>query len=178
MTRKKSRYRKAQIGFGEFIEKQTNKRARTAPFYPRGHGLKNCAEVRQLERENCWITLRRRTQKITLKKLLARIELCARRANSGPSVPKCRSATLNPAQTEEGAHIIGDATDAVVGKHWEDSDLSGNDVTKNRLDRLDKLLNTATTGNAQKFDPALYDELTANIRSQMGSLDPAANERV
>ena len=87
------------------------------------------------------------------------------------------NAKLDPAQTRERAHIISDATDAVVGKHWEDADLKGDDVTKNRLDRLDKLLNTATTGNAQKFDPALYDELTANIRGQMGSLDADSNER-
>ena len=84
---------------------------------------------------------------------------------------------LNPAQTRERAHIISDATDVVVGKHWEDEDLAPNQVTKNWLDRLDKLLNTATTGNAQKFDPALYDELTANIRGQLGSLDADSNER-
>ena len=34
-----------------------------------------------------------------------------------------------------------------------------------------------TTGNAQKFDPDLYDEVTANIRSQMGSLDAGSNEQ-
>ena len=65
----------------------------------------------------------------------------------------------------------------MIGTHWEDEDQASDKVTKHWLDRLDKLLNTATTGNAQKFDPALYDELTANIRGQLGSLDADSNER-
>ena len=95
---------------------------------------------------------------------------------------KMQEGKLNPAQKNEAAHIIGDATDAVTGKHWEEAGLSPDMVTIGRLDRLDKLLKAATkssdgvTRNAQKFDLGLYDQVTANIRSQMGSLDAAKNK--
>jgi hypothetical protein len=89
---------------------------------------------------------------------------------------------LNPTQKSEAAHIIGDATDAVTGKHWNEADLPPDLVTTFRLDRFDKLLEYATitsdgvTGNTQKFDLGLYDQVTTNIRAQMGSLDATSNK--
>jgi len=173
----KGRYKKAQMGLGEVIEKQVNKGASDSSLYPRGHGLKNCAEVRQLEK-----TMLKRASPFLKEYLEGAIsenrDLRAPRELKAVSAKTQElNAKVYPAQTRERAHIISDATDAVVGKHWEDADLKDDDVTKNRFDRLDKLLNTATTGNAQKFDPALYDDLTANIRSQMGPLDAASNEQ-
>lgn len=71
---------------------------------------------------------------------------------------KMQEGKLNPTQKSEAAHIIGDATDAVTGKHWNEADLPPDLVTTFRLDRFDKLLEYATTtsdgvtGNTQKFD--------------------------
>ena len=173
--REKGRYRQAQIGLGEVIDKQANKRASDSSLYPRGHGLKNSAQVRKLEQK-----ILDHTTSPLLKDALKQA-ISENRSLRAPRELKALSAKmqegkLNPTQKNEAAHIIGDATDAVIGTHWEDEDQASDKVTKHWLDRLDKLLNTATTGNAQKFDPALYDELTANIKSQMGSLDPATNK--
>jgi hypothetical protein len=70
----------------------------------------------------------------------------------------------------------------VTGKHWDEAGLSPDLVTIGRLDRLDQLLEAATkssdgvTRNAQKLDLGLYDQVTANIRAQMGSLDAPSNK--
>ena len=178
----KERYGKAQIEFGLFIENQTNERARDSSLYLRGHGLKNCAEVRQLEGKI--------VDHAPSPHSKDRLEKAIRenRALRAPRELRALSAKmqetnnkLNSAQTREGTHIIADATEAVTGRREEDSDLPPNEVTKNQLDRLNKLLDAATktedgvTGNAKKFDPALYDQLTDNIRGQMGQLDPDSN---
>lgn len=175
----KERYGKAQIEFGLFIENQTNERARDSSLYLRGHGLKNCAEVRQLEgkivdhapsphsKDHLEKAIREN------RALRAPRELRALSAKMQETNNK-----LNSAQTREGTHIIADATEAVTGRREEDSDLPPNQVAKNQLDRLNKLLDAATktedgvTGNAKKVDPALYDQLTDNITGQMGQLDP------
>jgi hypothetical protein len=175
-------YRDAQITLGLAIEKQT-KQAGDSSLYPRGHGLKNCGEVRQREQK-----ILDRFAAPDLKKHLEQA-ICENRSLRAPRELTALSAKmqainhqLNRAQTKEAAHIIVDATDAVTGKREGDSDLAPNEVTKNKLDRLTKLLDAITTrvdgvtGNAQKFDPVLYDELTNNIRAQMGSLDAANNE--
>jgi hypothetical protein len=119
--------------------------------------------------------------KITLQEPSARIEVCARHANWALSA-KMQEGNLNAAQKSEAAHIVGDATDAVTGKHWDEAGLSPDLVTIGRLDRLDQLLEAATkssdgvTRNAQKLDLGLYDQVTANVRAQMGSLDAASNK--
>jgi hypothetical protein len=89
---------------------------------------------------------------------------------------------LNGTQAKEGLHILADATDAVTGKREGEDDLTPEEVTKNQLGRLTKLLDTITTrvdsvtGKAKTFDRDLYGQLIDNIRAQMGHLDPANNE--
>lgn len=172
--KEKDRYKTAQIDFEMVIKEQTDI-AGDSSLYPRGHGLKNSAQVRKLEQK----ILDHTTSPLLKAELKQAISenrsLRAARELKALSA-KMQEGKLNPTQKNEAAHIVGDATDAVTGTHWEDEDQASDKVTTHRLGRLDKLLNTATTGNAQKFDPALYDELTANIRSQMGSLDPATNK--
>jgi len=177
--KEKDRYRTAQIDFEMIIEKQTNRLAGDSSVDP-GHGLKNCAKVRLLEKK--MLDHAAGPQRDHLAGAISE--------NRGLRAPrelralsaKMQEGNLNPAQKSEAAHIVGDATDAVTGKHWDEAGLSPDLVTIGRLDRLDQLLEAATkssdgvTRNAQKLDLGLYDQVTANIRAQMGSLDAASNK--
>ena len=166
----KRRYRTAQMDFGILIAKQTDGLAGDSSIYPAGHGLKNSAQVRRLEQKILDHAASPFFKDHFERAISENRDVRAPRELKALSA-KMQEGELKSTQKGEAAHIIGDATDAVVGKHWEDEDLGPDQVTKNRLERLDKLLKAATTGNAQKFDPSLFDKLTAKIRSEM---DPAA----
>jgi hypothetical protein len=170
----KRRYRDAQINLGMAIENQT-KQARDSSVYLPNHGLKNCGEVRQREKQ-----ILDRARSPHLRDHLEQA-ICENRSLRAPRELTALSAKmratnhqLNHAQTKEAADIIVDATDAVTGKREGDSDLAPNEVTKNKLDRLTKPLDAITT--RVEFDPVLYKQLTSNIRAQMGSLDAANNK--
>jgi hypothetical protein len=170
----KRRYRDAQINLGMAIENQT-KQARDSSVYLPNHGLKNCGEVRQREKQ-----ILDRARSPHLRDHLEQA-ICENRSLRAPRELTSLSAKmratnhqLNHAQTKEAADIIVDATDAVTGKREGDSDLAPNEVTKNKLDRLTKPLDAITT--RVEFDPVLYKQLTSNIRAQMGSLDAANNK--
>ena len=156
------------------------KRAQDSSVYPRGHGLKNSAQVRQLEQK-----ILNHAATPFLKGYLAEA-ISQNRGLRAPGELKALSAkmqeshdNLNRDQKIEAAHIISDATDAVTGNH---SDEAGLPLDVVRLGRFEKLVDAATTsngvtGNAQKFDLDLYDQVTANIRSKMGVLDADSNKQ-
>ena len=176
------KYKIAQTDLGLAIEDQTEK-AGDSSLYRRGHGLKNCGEVRQREQKilDCAASphLKDHLEQAILenRSLRAPRELGALSAKMQETNHK-----LNPAQTREAAFIIADATEAVTGKREGDGDLPPEQVTKNKLDRLTKLLATVTTrvdavtGKAQKFDPGLYDQVAGKIKAEMGPLDEASNQ--
>jgi hypothetical protein len=171
----KELYRNAQIKLGMAIEEQTNRPAGDSSLYPPGRGLKNCGKVRQQEKrilDGATPPSRKRLLEEAIQEnrsLRAPRELKALNQMTAATQRK-----LNAAQVNEGRHIIADATDAVTGKREGDDDLTREQVIKNQLERLTKLLD-GVTGEAQKFDPILYGQLIDNIRAQMGRLDPADN---
>jgi hypothetical protein len=149
----KKQYGNAQINLGETIEKETKRLARDSSVYPRGHGLKNCGDLRRREQQildqETHPHLRDHLEKAvrqnqSLRALPALIALSQTMA----SKPK-----LNDTQDKERRDIIDDATDAVTGKREGDDDLTREEVTKNQLDRLENLLKTIETrmGDGQKF---------------------------
>ncbi len=142
------------MGLGEVIDKQVNKRASDSSLYPRGHGLKNCAEVRQqekkmLDRASPFLKEYLEGAISENRDLRAPRELKALSAKTQEP-----NAKLNPAQTRERAHIISDATDAVVGKHWEDADLKGDDVTKNSARSVGQAVKYCNDGKCSKIRPS------------------------
>jgi hypothetical protein len=145
------------------------KRAEDSSLYPRGHGLKNSGQVRQLEQK-----ILDHAKTPLLKSYLAE----AINENRGLRAPdelkalsvkiqmQAKNGGLHPAQKIEATHIIKDTTDAVIGQHWDEAGLLPDLVTTVRLGRLDQLLD-GVTGTAEKFDVDLFDQVTANIKSKM-----------
>jgi hypothetical protein len=176
----KKQYGNAQIKLGETIEKETKRLARDSSVYPRGHGLKNCGDLRRREQrildQETHPHLRDHLEKAvrtnqSLRALPALIALSQTMA----SKPK-----LNDTQDKERRDIIDDATDAVTGKREGDDDLASKEMIKTtQLDRLENLLKTITTrvdsvtGEVHKFNKDLYNQLTKNI---MEKIDPANNQ--
>jgi hypothetical protein len=174
----KRRYRTAQMDFGILIAKQTDGLAGDSSIYPAGHGLKNSAQVRRLEQkilDHASGPQRKRVQEAINQNRGLR---AAREARALSAKMQETNGKLNQTQKSEAVHIIGDATDAVTGKHREDDNLPASLITTMRLDRFDTLLDAATTdyGNGQKLDLGLYVQLTDNIRAQMGALDADSNK--
>jgi hypothetical protein len=149
--------------------------------YPRGHGLKNCGELRRWEQKSLDQAEHPNERDQLEKAICENRSLRAARELIALSQTKAKH-PLNNTQISEGRHIIADGTDAVTGKREGDDDLTREEVTKNQLDRLSKLLETITTrvdsvtGQVHKFDKDLYNQLTENIRAKMGHLDPADNQ--
>jgi hypothetical protein len=177
----KEQYRNAQIKLGLAIEAQTNRQARDSSVYRRGHGLKNCGDLRQREQKIL--------DQAAAPHLRDHLEKAVRENRSLRAPPALIALSqamakhkLNDAQAKEGRHIIADATDAVTGKREGDDDLTREEVIKKQLDRLENLLKTITTrvdsvtGEVHKFDKDLYNQLTENIRAKMDHLDPANNQ--
>ena len=177
----KAEYRNAQIELGRIIAEETNRLARDSSVYPRGHGLKNCGELRRGEQKILDKAEHPNERDQLEKAICENRSLRAARELIALSQTKAKH-PLNNTQTSEGRHIIADGTDAVTGKREGDDDLTREEVTKNQLDRLSKLLETITTrvdsvtGQVHKFDKDLYNQLTENIRATMGHLDPANNQ--
>jgi hypothetical protein len=176
--KEKDRYKTAQMDFEMFIENQTNGLAADSSVYPAGHGLKNSAQVRRLEQkilDHASGPQRKRVQEAINQNRGLR---AAREARALSAKMQETNGKLNQTQKSEAVHIIGDATDAVTGKHREDDNLPASLITTMRLDRFDTLLDAATTdyGNGQKLDLGLYVQLTDNIRAQMGALDADSNK--
>ena len=168
------KYKDAQIDLGLAIKNQAERLARDSSF--RGHGLKNCADVRQWEKK-----ILDQVATPDLKSRLARAvhENEGLRATHELIVLSQTTKPLNADQIKEGRHIIADATGGVIGRREGEED---QEVTRNQLNRLETLLKTITTredsaGQVQKFDRGLYNELTENIKAQMGHLDPNDNRR-
>lgn len=177
----KEQYENAQIKLGEAIADETNRLARDSSVYPRGHGLKNCGDLRRGE-QKILDQAKHPNEKDQLEKAI-----CKNRSLRAPRELIALSQAmakhqLNNTQISEGRHIIADGTDAVTGKREGDDDLTREEVIKKQLDRLDNLLKTITTrgnsvtGEVHKFNKDLYNQLTENIRAKMGHLDPDNNK--
>jgi hypothetical protein len=167
----KDLYCKSQFDLGMVVENQT-KRARDSSLYKPGYGLKNSGHVRQLEHK-----ILDHPQKPLLKSYLAE----AINDNRGLRAPgelkalsvrmhsQASKGVLSSAEQIEAANIIDDATDAVMGQHWDETGRSPDALTTGRLRRFDRLLDAATTPSEdiEKLDLDLYDQVTSNIRSKM-----------
>jgi chaperonin cofactor prefoldin len=177
----KKQYGDAQINLGETIKDETNRLARDSSVYRRGHGLKNCGDLRRWEQKILDHAGHPHERDQLEKAIHENRSLRAPRELIALSQTKAKH-NLNPTQAKEEGHIIADGTDAVTGKREGDDDLTRKEVTKNQLDRLSKLLETITTrvdsvtGEVHKFDTDLYNQLAENIRAKMGHLDPANNQ--
>jgi chaperonin cofactor prefoldin len=178
----KKQYGDAQINLGETIKDETNRLARDSSVYRRGHGLKNCGDLRQWERKILDQAGHPHERDQLEKAICENRSLRAPRELIALSQAMASKHRLNDTQAKEGRHIIADGTDAVTGKREGDDDLTREEVVKKQLDRLDNLLKTITTrvdgatGEVHKFDKALYSQLTENIRAKLGDLDPANNQ--
>jgi hypothetical protein len=174
----KAEYRNAQIELGRIIAEETNRLARDSSVYPRGHGLKNCGELRRGEQKILDKAEHPNERDQLEKAICENRSLRAARELIALSQTKAKH-PLNNTQTSEGRLIIADGTDAVTGKREGDDDLTREEVTKNQLNRLENLLKTITTrvdsvtGEVHKFDKDLYNQLTKNI---MEKIDPANNQ--
>src|SRR5262245_49577874 len=111
----KEQYGNAQIKLGETIEDETKRLAQDSSVYRRGHGLKNCGDLRRREQQ-----IFDQAAHPHLRDHLE-IAVCENRSLRAPRELIALSQAmakhqLNNSQISEGRHIIADGTDAVTGK--------------------------------------------------------------
>lgn len=180
----KKDYLRAQAKLGEAIEAETKRLSRPSSISRIGHGLRNSGDVRRLEDVILTHAKLSNQQGQVQDAILENRRLRAPRELSDLSANmRAAGYVLKPDQIKEQENIIADAKDYVIGRRQEENDLTPEEVTKKRFDRLTALLDTVTTrndpvtGQVQKFDPHLYDLLITKINVNMGPFNDADNKK-
>jgi hypothetical protein len=180
----KKDYLNVQIQLGEAIDAETKRLSHPSSISLVRHGLSDSGDVRRLEDAILTHAKLSGQQGQVQDAVLENRRLRAPRELSDLSAKmRATSYVLKPNQIKEQENIIADARDSVIGRRGEENDLTPEEVTKKRFDRLSELLDTVTTrkdpvtGQDQKFDPHLYDLLISNIKAQMGPFNDADDKK-
>jgi hypothetical protein len=180
----KKDYLHVQIQLGEAIDAETKRLSHPSSISPVRSGLSDSGDVRRLEDAILTHAKLSSQQGQAQDAIFENRRLRAPRELSDLSAKmRATSYTLTRNQAKEQQNIIADAMDSVIGRRQEENDLTPEEVTKKRFDRLKELLETVTTrkdpvtGQDQKFDPHLYDLLISNVKAQMGPFNDADDKK-